>query len=435
MVAVVVSMHVEGGGARAHAANGGAFGQVLVLAAVLLALVYQWYTDPARAERAAVARRLAAAQAAEAEARRRHRKPAETPSVQPSQTPATAPPPKQQPKPPLPAPVRHAPTPAPAAHPALRATLKGHVDAVVALAVSLDGKYLASASTGAARSSAATVPPPLPLTGSIAQTAVSGYGASRHSTKRVCGPAARPRAYPLLLHPSLTYTRTRVGRYARVNIELDHATALAFTADAHNLLYARADTKTLHVLKRTKVNTCTLRKKRAALSGPPRTHTYTNLRGGRHRSLMARRRGCWRWPSRASTPPRFTRSASRRPAATSSPHRPVRACFMLTSVCPSVSVCCMRPFEWGSVSVCTHTCACMYVSMYMRLCGVCVHAPVHCLCACAYAWIVCVNAPVWCKCTFAYARIVSVCMCLCADCVCVHALLCVCACVRKRFSS
>ena len=42
-------------------------------------------------------------------------------------------------------------------------------------------------------------------------------------------------------------------RYARVNTDLDHISAVVFTADAHNILYALAGAKTLHVLKRTKV--------------------------------------------------------------------------------------------------------------------------------------------------------------------------------------
>jgi len=132
--------------------------QALIVLTVVGALAYQWYTDPERIARRARAARLAELERLEAERRRKPSKPvsssqlsvsakepvpaararAPQPSLGPSKGGKGPKHPSHVPKP-----------PSKPAHPAQRAVLKGHTDAVTAVAVSLDGKYLTSTSTGA----------------------------------------------------------------------------------------------------------------------------------------------------------------------------------------------------------------------------------------------------------------------------------------------
>jgi len=58
------------------------------------------------------------------------------------------------------------------------------------------------------------------------------------------------------IHPNACLARTWYHArysYARISTEFDYGTAVAFTADSHNILYARSSSRTLHVLKRIKV--------------------------------------------------------------------------------------------------------------------------------------------------------------------------------------
>jgi len=146
--------------------------QALIVLAVVGALAYQWYTDPERIARRARAARLAELERLEAERRRKPGKPVSSsqPAAAAREPVPAAPARAPQPSSGLPKggkgprAASHVPKPpSKPAHPAQRAVLKGHTDAVTAVAVSLDGKYLTSTSTGASgvawrRSPRATLP-------------------------------------------------------------------------------------------------------------------------------------------------------------------------------------------------------------------------------------------------------------------------------------